>query len=119
MKTIATIIFTLVMLTGVITAIPALAADKNEAELRAKLVALVNQYIDSCNAKSELLNSSSENIRRAAAVSCLKASYCSHHKMELIQEMLDSGVEPKSYKVRLFLSEKFSENSLSTGLAGR
>ena len=119
MRTRATIICTAMILAAVICAVPALADDKNDSDMRAKLEALVDEYIDSCNAKSELLSSSSKNIRRAATVSCMKASYCSHHKAELIQEMLDSSVEPKSYKVRHFLSEKFSENNLTTGLAGQ
>lgn len=111
------IIFTAMMLTAVVCAVPALASDKNEAEARAKLVVLVDEYIDSCNAKSALLGSSSENIRRSATISCMKASYSRHNKAELIQEMLDSNVEPKPYKIQHFLSEKFNENSLTTGLA--
>jgi hypothetical protein len=49
----------------------------------------------------------------------MKASYSRHNKAELLQEMLDSNIEPKAYKVQLFLSEKFNENSLTTALAGQ
>ena len=119
MRTNATIIFTVMMLTAIVCAVPALANDKNDAEVRAKLEALVDEYIDSCNAKSELLGSSSENIRRSASISCMKASFSHHHKAELIQEMLDSKIEPKPYKVRHFLSEKFQDSSPTTGLADK
>ena len=119
MRANTTIIFAAMMFTAVVCAVPTLAGDKNEADTRAELVVLVDAYIDSCNAKSELIGSSSENIRRSATVSCMKASYSRHNKAELIQEMLDSNIEPKAYKVQLFLSEKFNENSLTTALAGQ
>jgi hypothetical protein len=115
----AIILITVFLLTAFVCAVSALASDKDEAEVRAKLEALVDEYIDSCNAKSDLLGSNSENIRRSATVSCMKASYSHHNKVELIQEMLDSNVEPKQYKVRHFLSEKFKDSSPTTGLVGK
>ena len=119
MRTKATVIFITMILTVFVCAGPALANDENEAVRRAKLEALVDAYTNSCNAKSELLASSSENIRRSATVSCMKASFCRHNRTVLIQEMLDNNIEPKPYKVQHFLSKKYNENSLTTGLAGK
>ena len=119
MRTNAIILIAVLLLTAFVCVVSALASDNGEAEVKAKLEALIDEYIDSCNAKSELLNSRSENIRQSATVSCMKASYSHHNKAELIQEMLDSNVEPKQYKVHHFLSEKFKDSSLSTGLAGK
>jgi hypothetical protein len=119
MKTKSTIIITALALAAAIFSLPALADDSNQAEVRAKLEALIDEYINSCDAKSEMLSSRSENIRNYARRSCMKASYCRNNKAELIQEMLDRNVEPKSYKVRLFVSERFSKDSLTDGLAGK
>lgn len=119
MKTKAALIFAVLTIAASIMALPALANDENEAEVKAKIEALVDEYINSCNAKSELLSSRSENIRRSARRSCLKASYCRHNREELIQDMLDSKVAPKPYKVQLFLSERFSKDSATNGIAGK
>ena len=114
-----TIMSVAVILTAVICAGPALSGDNNEADVRAKLEVLVDEYVNKCNAKSELLGSRSENIRKSATISCMKASYTHHNKEALIQELLDKNIEPKAYKVRLFLSVKFNENSLAAVLAGK
>ncbi len=119
MKRKATIIMTALALVAAIFALPALAEDSKQAAVRAKLEALVDEYINSCDAKSEMLSSKSENIRNYARHSCMKASYCRYNKAELIQEMLDRNVEPKSYKVRLFVSERFRKDSLTSGMAGK
>ncbi len=118
MKKKSTIILAALVLTATIFSLPALANDEDQAQAKAKLEALVDEYIESCDAKSEMLGSRSENIRRSARISCLKASYCRHNKSELIQDMLDRKIEAKPYKVRLFVSERFKRDSMITGLAG-
>ena len=56
--------------------------------MKAELETLVDKYIASCEAKSALLSSNSENIRRSATLACLKATYCRHHRKELVDEMV-------------------------------
>jgi hypothetical protein len=119
MKTKETILITALAIAAAIYALPALADDSNQAEVMAKLEALVDEYINSCDAKSEMLSSRSENIRNSARRSCMKASYCRNNKEELIRDMLDRNIDPKPYKVRLFLSERFSKDSMVNGVAGK
>ena len=86
--------------------IPALS-NIEVVETKAKLEALVEEYIACCEAKSALLSSRSEKIRHSAMRSCRKAAYCRHSKEELVETMLENNVEPKAYKVHHFLNDKF------------
>jgi hypothetical protein len=72
-------------------------------------VAMVEVYILSCENKAILGSSRSINIRKSAMLSCLKGSFCRHSKEELVNAMLKNGIEPKPYKVRHFLNERFYE----------
>ena len=65
----------------------------------------IDRYIVSSGAKSEMLNSRSENIRKSAVRSCRIASFCVTFKEALVNEMLENDIEPKPYKVSQFLSE--------------
>ena len=67
----------------------------------------IDRYIVSCGAKSEMLNSRSETIRKSAVRSCRIASFCVTSKEALIKEMLANNIEPKPYKVSQFLNEKY------------
>ena len=101
-----TIAITLVIaLTSMV--MPAIGDDTKTLETRAKLEALVDRYVVSCGAKSEMLNSRSEVIRTSAIRSCRIASFCVTSREALVKEMLENNVEPKSYKVSQFLKEKF------------
>ena len=72
-----------------------------------ELGALVDEYVACCEAKSALHNSRSEKIRRSALRACKKAAYCKHAKAELVEVMLENNIEPKAYKVRHFLNQRF------------
>ena len=87
--------------------------------MKAELETLVDKYIASCEAKSALLSSNSENIRRSATLACLKATYCRHHRKELVDEMVRQNIEPKPYRVRRFLCEKFHDAVPDYNLAVR
>jgi hypothetical protein len=89
----------------IIIALPALGGDTT----RAKLEAIVGDFISTCEAKSALLNSTSANIRRSAMRACLKAFFCKNTKAELIDALVANNVAPKPYKVRLFLNARFNE----------
>ena len=75
---------------------------------RAKLTAIVDDCIASFEAKSEMLDSKSLNLRRSAMKSCLKAAYCKSRREQLITEMVTNRVAPKPYKVRHYLNNHFN-----------
>ena len=107
MKSIASVtIFSFILVT-MIFAMPAIGDDTKTIETRAKLETLIDRYIVSCGAKSELLNSRSDAIRKSAIRSCRIANFCFTSREVLIKEMLENNVEPKHYKVSRFLHEKF------------
>ena len=91
---------------------PAIGDDTEIIETRAKLEALIDGYIVSCAAKSEMLHSGSDSIRKSAIRSCRIANFCLTSKESLIKEMLENNVEPKHYKVSRFLKEKFKATAL-------
>lgn len=107
MKAKTTALILVVALSSMVLAMPALGDDTNTMEKRAKLEALVDRYVVSCGAKSEMLNSRSEAVRTSAIRSCRIANFCLTSREALIKEMLDNNVEPKTYKVSRYLKEKF------------
>ncbi len=75
---------------------------------KVRLEGLVEAFIARCEAKSALRSSRSENIRRSAMQSCMKADYCRRFKDELVEAMLEIKIEPKAYKVCHFLNGRFN-----------
>jgi hypothetical protein len=119
MKANTATIFSMIVIALMLCAAPVLGQDTMTAEMKAKLEALVDKYITSCEAKSALLRSNSENIRRSATLACLKATYCRHHRQQLVDELVKQNIEPKPYKVQRFLSEKFLDAVPDHNLAAR
>ena len=99
-------IFSFILVT-MIFAMPAIGDDTKTIETRAKLETLIDRYIVSCGAKSELLNSRSNTIRKSAIRSCRIANFCLTSREALIKEMLENNIEPKHYEISWFLKEKF------------
>lgn len=77
--------------------------------IRAELEAIVDNYIAACEAKSPMLDSSSENIRRSAMQACLRATFCRKSKTELIDELVANNVAPKEHTVHHYLNARFNE----------
>ena len=96
-----------IALATLIFAMPAIADDTKALETRAQLEALIDRYIASNGAKSEMLNSRSDNIRNSAIRSCKIASFGVTSREALVKEMLENNIEPKPYKVSRFLNEKY------------
>jgi len=105
MKIIAIIMLSVMVVAGMMVTGPALGGETNRAELEA----IVDDYISACEAKSAMLNSSSENIRQAAIRSCLRATFCRNSKATLVNDLVANRVEPKPYKVHHFLNARFNE----------
>ena len=108
MRTKTTIVILGIVLTAILCSMPALGIDAETAETKARLETLVEEYIACCEAKSALRSSRSEKIRHSAVRACMKAAYCRHSKEELVELMLEKNVEPKAYKVRHFLNDRFN-----------
>ena len=90
---------------GMMLTVPALSGETHRAELEA----IVDKYIAACEAKSAMLDSRSENIRRSAMRACLRATFCRTSRTELIDELVAGNVEPKPHKVHHFLNARFNE----------
>ena len=105
MKTKAIMILSAMVMVGLMLTGPALGGESNRAELEA----IVDDYISACEAKSAMLNSSSENIRQAAIRSCLRATFYRNSKATLVNDLVANRVEPKPYKVHHFLNARFNE----------
>ncbi|MDJ0830268.1 MAG: hypothetical protein QNI92_10475 [Desulfobacterales bacterium] len=80
---------------------------------------LIDEYIASCERKSELRDSWSENVRRVAAVNCLKGAFYRNYKEELVTDLIANKVEPKPYLVRYHLNRRFYETVRPTAVAKR
>jgi len=113
MKSIAFVTILAIVLATMIFAMPAIGDDTQTIETHAQLEALVDRYIISCGAKSELLNSRSDAIRKSSTRACRIANFCITSREMLINEMLENNIEPKHYKVGRFLREKFRITVLS------
>ena len=100
-----------VVLTAMLCPILALGDNTEAVETRDRLEALVEAYIASCEAKSALRSSRSENIRQAAMRSRKIAAFCQNSKEELVEAMLENNIEPKAYKVRYFLNARFHDRN--------
>lgn len=86
---------------------------------RTELEEIVDNYISACEAKSEMLHSRSINIRRAAMLSCLRASLCRTSKAELVDELVAKKIEAKPYKVHHFLNARFKSEGASNQLSSK
>ena len=101
-----------IVLTAMLCPISVLGNNNTEAVgTRARLEALVDEYIACCEAKSALRLSNSLNIRRSAIRACKIAAFCRSSKKELVEAMLENNIEPKAYKVRYFLNGRFHDSN--------
>ena len=107
MKSTATALILVIASISVIMAMPALADDTKALETQAKLEVLIDRHIASCGAKIGMLESRSDVIRRSAIRTCRISTFCLTSKDLLLEEMTENNVEPKAYKVSLYLNEKF------------
>ena len=100
----AIVVLLVMVVAGIMMTGPARGSDN-----RVQLEAIVNKYIANCESKFAMLNSSSENIRRAAVLTCLRATFCRNSKAALIDEMVANHVAPKEHTVHHYLNARFNE----------
>jgi len=70
----------------------------------------IDKEIEKCNSKLVLLRTSkSKNLQDYARTEAQKAVFLDAEKEMLIKEMIEMQLEPKHYKVELFLNRRFQE----------
>ena len=69
--------------------------------------AAIDKAIAHCKAKTSYRNSKSENLQRAAALSCMKAAFFNDFKVQLIEDMIQASIGSKPYKINYYLNQKF------------
>lgn len=99
----STIFVTLTLAFG----INAIAGETLPTETAITYEHLLDQYIAKCNSKIEMKNSGLENIRHAAAIAALKGTFAKTYKKELIGAMIQDEINPKPYKVHVYLNDRF------------
>ena len=107
MKTKAAILTVLMVTLALFHAFSAVGEEARAEEEMIVLESLLDQYIAKCDAKQEMKASNLENVRRAAAVAMLKGAFVKTYRQELINGMIEDGVEPKVHKVQLYLNDRF------------
>ena len=99
-----------ILILTAIAAIPILAVNQTFGEDRtARLEALVDEYIATCESKSDLLDSKSDNIRQAAHYACFKGKYCKTRRDELVDELQAKNIPPVKHKVHYYLNSRLKK----------
>ena len=92
----------------ILPTISSAAGENSHRDLKRNLFAyLIDDCIHKCKAKFQLSDSRSKNLRKTAALSALKAQYLSANKSKLIDQMLETDLPIKKYKVHNFLNTQF------------
>ena len=107
MKAKATIMGVLMVAVSLCFGLNAIGGEVNDTEMTNVYAHLVDRHIAKCDAKSAMRTSGLENVRRAAAIATLKGAFTKNYREELIDSMIEEGIEPKDYKVELYLNDRF------------
>ncbi|NTW35918.1 MAG: hypothetical protein HGB17_07275 [Syntrophobacteraceae bacterium] len=81
----------------------------NEGLQKARMEAVVDQYIQSREAKEEMLDSRCDTVRESAKLSCDKAEFCKMNRDRLVNELLAGGYAPTAEQVYPYLQKQFFE----------
>jgi len=107
MKTKAAIISVLLNAVTLVLGFNAVCGETLSKQTENAYQQLLDQYIARCDSKIEMKESSMGNIRRAAAIAVIKGAFAKTHREDLIIDMIQKEVDPKSYKVDVFLNDRF------------
>lgn len=86
---------------------PAICEMQNNSNQNPSYESMFENCLMRCKSKAELSGSRSKNIRQAAYMASLKADFLRGQKIILIDEMIRSNMELKSYKIHYFLNDRF------------
>ena len=76
----------------------------------------INHIIECCKSKVKMSSSKHKNINDTGEMALKKATFCENTKLTLIEEMVQTDLAPKDYKVDYFINSKFfqyEKNNLS------
>ena len=76
----------------------------------------LDQIISSCFAKTRMADTRSEYLRDYCERAEMKANFIIRNKERLIEEMRQINLEPKRYKIRLYVNSRFFEKLRNDGL---
>jgi len=94
-------------LTALIWVYSAISDASISSNNKAAYEAYIDEVISKCELKIARCNSKSRNIRREAALSCLKAGFFSYHKDELVKEMVISDIGIREHQIHYYLNKRF------------
>ena len=89
---------------------PAFGGDEVEFQ-RALLEAAIDTEIVQSRQLASLMTSRSANLRQKGHHEANMAMYLETHRDELVVDMMEMNLEPKTYKVERYLSDRFSQTS--------
>lgn len=72
---------------------------------------IISNFLFSCRFKCSLVNSKSEKLRACAHEACDLADFIRANKKNLIERMQKSALDPKEYKVKLFISQAYRNHN--------
>jgi hypothetical protein len=71
---------------------------------------LVDDYIKKCEAKAELLDSSSLNIRQSAVRATVKGAYIQANRKEMVNYLMKTNARYNTDRIRFHLNQKYAES---------
>lgn len=69
--------------------------------------AYIDEVISKCEPKIARCDSGSPCIRQEAALYCLKASFCSYHKTDLVKEIASADIGTKEHQMYPYIKGRF------------
>ncbi|MGD8368501.1 MAG: hypothetical protein PVG78_12740 [Desulfobacterales bacterium] len=83
------------------------AAPRPEPSRKAVYAKSVRDILHGCDFKCMLSNSNSENLQQVAHEACRRSDFIRNNKNSLLEKMEASTLEPKTYKVKLFIDHAY------------
>ena len=71
--------------------------------------AFVDDYIQKCQIKATLLNSSSLNIRKNAMRATVKGAYMRHNRVKLVKYLMEKNVSLNPRRIKYHLNQQFAK----------
>ncbi len=94
----------------VLLAVPVMG-DEEADSLKTYYEAAIDEEIIQSRQMTSLMTSRSPNLRQKGHREANMAMYLETHRDELVVDMMEMNLEPKTYKVERYLSDRFSQTS--------
>ena len=82
----------------------------NDARRAGAYGAFVDNYIQKCEAKADLLDSSSLNIRRSAMRATVKGAYIQANRAEIVAYLMEENAPLHADRIEYHLNRKYAES---------